>query len=116
MISNIKNRYSFFYIEFLAFAFFIYIILSIFKYGDTELNVVVFFYNFFILSFLTLALILYTFELIFPEFRIPQKIVNHILYKIWFYSLLPFSIILLLLALNPLISIIVGFFMLIFKF
>ena len=111
MISNIKNRYSFFYIELLS-LFFIktitYLLIHISVIDSYGLGL--FLTCLSILGLLVVALILYIFELIFPEFRIPQKIVRHLLYKIWFYTLLPFSIILILLASIPIITLLISFY------
>lgn len=104
MFNKFKNFYSFFYIELLTLIFLICTIVSVIRHPNIGLDSSAFAFNFSILGFLTIALIIYTFELIFSSWRIPSKIVNHIFYKIWFYTLLPFTIILLLLALIPCIA------------
>ena len=117
MITAFQNRFSFLYLQILSLCFskiICYLIININRISSFGLGLYIICLT--ILGLLVIALIIYIFELIFPNFRIPQKIVNHILYKIWFYGLLPFTAMLLLLALMPLVSLIYGLAKIIFGF
>ena len=84
MINKIKNSYSFFILEILSILLLKYSYM-ILKYAFiTELGIAYTLFLILFLGSLVITFIIFVFELIFPIFRIPHKIVNHKLYKIVF--------------------------------
>ena len=93
MINKIINRYSFLSLEIISLILLKWDCLILKYTFSTELEIAYGFFIVFFLGSLSIPLVIYIFELIFPNIRIPQRITNSKIYKILFFLGIIFIII-----------------------